>query len=49
MAQHADLYEDPFHFDQAGSAIMGDQAAAVIKNALESSRRGQRGQPEPII
>src|SRR5882762_2987745 len=42
MAQHADLYEDPFHFNKAGSAVMGDQAAAVIKNALESSRRGQR-------
>ena len=45
MKQHADLYEDPFHFNKAGSAIMGDQAAAIIKNALESSRRGQRGQP----
>ena len=45
MRQHADLYEDAFHFNKAGSALMGDQAAAIIKNALESSRRGQRGKP----
>jgi hypothetical protein len=45
MTQHADLYEDAFHFNKAGSAIMGGQAAAIIKNALESSRPGQRGQP----
>src|SRR5258707_627011 len=45
MTQHADLYEDAFHFNNAGSAIMGGQAAAIIKNALESSRPGRRGQP----
>lgn len=45
MTQHADLYEDAFHFNKAGSAIMGGQAAAIIKNALESSRPGRRGQP----
>jgi lysophospholipase L1-like esterase len=39
MTQHADLYEDAFHFSKAGSAIMGDQAAAIISKALESSRR----------
>ena len=48
MTQHSDLYEDPFHFNKAGSAIMGNQAAAIIKNVLESSRRGQRGQPQSI-
>src|SRR5260370_24698336 len=45
LTQHATLYEDAFHFNKAGSAIMGGQAAAIIKNALESSRPGQRGQP----
>jgi hypothetical protein len=45
MTQHADLYEDAFHFNKAGSALMGDQAAAIIKNALERLRPGQRGQP----
>jgi lysophospholipase L1-like esterase len=44
MTQHADLYEDAFHFNKAGSAIMGDHAAAIIRNALESSRREQRSQ-----
>jgi hypothetical protein len=45
MTQHADLCEDVFHFNKAGSALVGGQAAAIIKNALESSRPGQRGQP----
>jgi hypothetical protein len=36
MAHHPDLYEDTVHFDKAGSAIMGDQAAATIKQALQS-------------
>lgn len=45
MIQHRDLYEDAFHFNKAGSAIMGDQAAAIIRNAIESSRREPRGQP----
>jgi hypothetical protein len=45
LTRHADLYEDTFHFNKIGSAIMGDQVAAIIKNALEGSRHGQRGQP----
>jgi hypothetical protein len=45
MTQHADLYEDAFHFNKAGSAIMGAQAAAIIRKALENSRREQRSQP----
>jgi hypothetical protein len=45
MRQHADLYEDAFHFNKAGSAIMGAQAAAIIRKALENSRREQRSQP----
>ena len=44
MTEHPELYEDAFHFNKAGSAIMGDHAAAIIRNALESSRREQRGQ-----
>jgi hypothetical protein len=44
MTQHADLYEDAFHFNKAGSAIMGDQAAAIIRNLLESSRHEPHGQ-----
>lgn len=36
MTHHADLYEDSVHFNKAGSAIMGDQAAALIKQALQS-------------
>ena len=37
MTQHADLYEDAFHFNKAGSAKMGVQAAAIIRRALENS------------
>jgi hypothetical protein len=36
VAHHPDLYEDTFHFDKAGSAFMGDQAAATIKQALQA-------------
>jgi hypothetical protein len=43
MTQHANLYEDAFHFNKAGSAIMGDQAAAIIRNLLQSSRREPHG------
>ena len=35
-AHHADLYEDTVHFDKAGSAFMGDQAAATIKQSLQA-------------
>ena len=44
MTQHANLYEDAVHFDKAGSAIMGAQAAAIIRNVLESSRREEGSQ-----
>jgi hypothetical protein len=43
MTQHLDLYEDPFHFNKAGSAIMGAQAATIIRRALESSGHEQPG------
>jgi hypothetical protein len=43
MIQRPELYEDAFHFNKAGSAMMGDQAAAIIRNEVESSRREQRG------
>ena len=36
MAPHPELFEDAFHFNQAGSAIMGVQAAASIRRALET-------------
>lgn len=44
MTQHADLYEDAFHFNKAGSAIMGVQAAAIIREALENSGHERLGQ-----
>ena len=34
MQQHKDLYEDSVHFNLAGAAIQGDQAAAMIGSAL---------------
>jgi hypothetical protein len=37
MTQHADLFEDAFHFNQAGSAMMGVQAAMIIRRTLENS------------
>jgi len=37
MAQHAELYQDTLHFNMAGSAIMGAQAATTIRRALENS------------
>ena len=43
MTEHPDLYEDAFHFDKAGSAIMGAQAAAIIRRALENSGHQQPG------
>jgi hypothetical protein len=39
MTQHPDLYEDAFHFNKAGSAMMGVRAAASIRRALENSGR----------
>ncbi len=41
MTQHADLFEDAFHFNKAGSAMMGVQAAAIIRRALENSGNQQ--------
>jgi hypothetical protein len=43
MTQHLDLYEDAFHFNKAGSAMMGVQAATSIRSALENSGRERRG------
>jgi lysophospholipase L1-like esterase len=37
MIRHLDLYEDAVHFNENGSAIMGGQAATIIKRALETS------------
>lgn len=34
MQQHQDLYQDPVHFNSAGATIQGDQATAMIRNAL---------------
>jgi hypothetical protein len=38
MAKHADLYHDDVHFNEDGSNIEGDAAAATIRHALEESR-----------
>ena len=34
MMQHQDLYQDTVHFNSAGSDLMGDQAAAMIRAQL---------------
>ena len=34
MQQHQDLYEDSVHFNPAGATIQGDQAASMIRAAL---------------
>lgn len=39
MMRHLDLYEDSIHFNKTGADIMGDQAAATIKQALQSPGR----------
>jgi hypothetical protein len=44
MSRHLDLYEDAIHFNETGSAIMGGQAATIIKRALETSGHEQHGQ-----
>lgn len=36
MGRHFDLYEDAIPFNKTGSAVMGDQAAAIIKQALQA-------------
>ena len=43
MKPHPDLYEDAFHFNKAGSAMMGVQAATSIRRALEDSGRERPG------
>jgi hypothetical protein len=43
MSGHPDLYEDAFHFNTAGSAIMGAQAAAIIRRTLENSGHERPG------
>src|SRR4029077_8111974 len=43
MTQHPDLYEDAFHFNKTGSAMMGVQAATSIRRALEDSGRERPG------
>lgn len=37
ITPHPELYEDAFHFNKAGSAMMGVQAAAIIRRVLEHS------------
>ena len=44
VIRHLDLYEDAVHFNENGSAIMGGQAATIIKRALEKSGHKQHGQ-----
>jgi hypothetical protein len=39
MLHHQDSYEDSVHFNAAGSALQGDQAAATIKEALTDKHR----------
>lgn len=34
MLKHQNLHEDPIHFNPAGAAMQGDQAAAMIRSAL---------------
>jgi hypothetical protein len=43
MTQHADFFEDAFHFNQAGSEMMGVQAAAIIKRTIENSGKQPPG------
>jgi hypothetical protein len=38
MEKHQDLHEDPVHFNPAGADLQGDQAAALIRKALEGLR-----------
>ena len=37
MMQHRDLYQDTVHFNETGSNLMGDQAAAMILKQLGGS------------
>ncbi|MFP5229209.1 MAG: SGNH/GDSL hydrolase family protein [Acidobacteriota bacterium] len=38
MEKHQDLHQDPVHFNPTGSDLEGDQAASVIRQALERAR-----------
>jgi hypothetical protein len=38
MLQHQNRYQDSVHFDASGAELQGDQAAALIKNAIHSAR-----------
>jgi hypothetical protein len=44
MTQHRDLYGDAVHFNKAGSAIMGAQAATIIRRALGNAGHERPGQ-----
>jgi hypothetical protein len=44
LTQQPDLYEDGVHFNKVGSAIMGGQAATIIKRVLETPGREGHGQ-----
>lgn len=37
MQQHQDLHEDSVHYNQAGAKLQGDQASAMIRDALKAS------------
>jgi hypothetical protein len=39
MIQHSDLQQDKVHFNEMGAALMGDQAAAIIRQALGKPSR----------
>jgi hypothetical protein len=38
MLHHADQYQDKVHFNPAGATIQGDQAARMIREALEKQK-----------
>jgi hypothetical protein len=38
MTNHTDLYEDKVHFNAAGAAIQGKQAAALIERYLQTNK-----------
>lgn len=39
MMKHQDLHQDPVHFNPAGANIQGDQAAAMIRSALNGAQQ----------
>lgn len=38
MEKHQDLHQDPVHFNPTGADIQGDQAAEMIRKALDESK-----------